>query len=88
MSCHYQPFGPPTIVVRSKIEVTTKPTAKDVSVMKKAQAELLDESISLESESAEIDAESELMQALAEIDEDEDPDDRAVEIHSDNKYIG
>jgi len=37
---------------------------------------------------AEIDAESELMQALAEIDEDERPDDGAVEIHSDDEYIG
>ena len=37
---------------------------------------------------AEIDAELELIQALAEIDEDEQPNDGAVEIHSDDEYIG
>jgi hypothetical protein len=36
---------------------------------------------------AEIDAESELMQALAEVDEDEHPDDGAVEIASEDEYI-
>ena len=36
---------------------------------------------------AEIDAESELMQALAEVDEDERPDDGAVEIASEDEYI-
>jgi hypothetical protein len=56
-------------------------------MFKKAQVELLDESISW-LESAVIDAESELMQALAEIDEDKHPDDGVVEIHSDKKYIG
>jgi len=112
-------------VVRSKIEVTTKPTAKDVSVTKKHRwsywtnpsvrdaeredksdedAELPEllgngratawKSVTLaklfEGQNehpsrllpAEIDAESELMQALVEIDEDERPDDGAVEIHS------
>jgi hypothetical protein len=36
----------------------------------------------------EIDAESELMQALAEIEEDEQPDDGAVEINSDEEFRG
>jgi hypothetical protein len=36
---------------------------------------------------AEIDAESELMQALAEVDEDERLDDGAVEIPSEDEYI-
>ena len=36
---------------------------------------------------AEIDAESELMQALAEIDEDECPDDGEVEILSEDEYV-
>ena len=35
---------------------------------------------------AEIDAESELMQALAEVEEDEHPDDGAVEILSEDEY--
>ena len=36
---------------------------------------------------AEIDAESELMQALAEIDKDEHPDDGKVEILSEDEYV-
>jgi hypothetical protein len=36
---------------------------------------------------AEINAESELMQALAEIDEDECPDDGAVEILLEDEYV-
>jgi hypothetical protein len=36
----------------------------------------------------EVDAEVELMQALAEADEDERPDDGAVEIDSDDAYDG
>jgi len=52
---------------------------------KEAQAELLHPSWLLP---AEINAESELMQALAEIDEDERPDDGVVEIHSDDEYVG
>ena len=36
---------------------------------------------------AEIDAESELMQALAEIDEDECPNDGEVEILSEDEYV-
>jgi hypothetical protein len=36
---------------------------------------------------AEVNAESELMQTLAEVDEDKCPNDRAVEILSEDKYI-
>jgi hypothetical protein len=36
---------------------------------------------------AEIDAESELMQALAEVDKDKCPNDGAVEIASEDEYI-
>ena len=56
-------------MVRSKTEVTTKPTAKDVSLW------LLP---------AEIDAELELMQALAEVDKDEHPNAWVVEILSED----
>jgi len=38
--------------------------------------------------SAEIDAEAALMEALAEVQEDELPDDGAVEIGSDKEYNG